>query len=288
MKPVTHCTLEHHSAACLFVYLAYQCKLVIKSRLVHWIPQVFVPYLVPCLFEIYEGMVYLQLVFAGFLTEYMNVGGVGWISHWVHECWKFVQSPFCLLRNQLVLWQWLLLLLPVDDCGGPFNITLLAWLINLMVLWLSHCHRSPSFGNVIISDDVHRVGPWFDCQMLMQILVSTSMAASPPHMMNFGWFVINTNYRYISHFLQVGCSTVTVETLPYYKIWGWDVNHINIGCIQRYIHHHIVILITWGRWKYLDIALQTGANLSVWKGCQMGTMLAALSGQIIIIVDPSV
>ena len=43
-----------------------------------------------------------------------------------------------------------------------------------------------------------------------------------------------------------------------------------------------------GRWKYLDVALQVGDNLRMWKGCWMGTVLVALSGQIIIIVSASV
>ena len=37
-----------------------------------------------------------------------------------------------------------------------------------------------------------------------------------------------------------------------------------------------------------DVALQAGDNLSMWKGCQSGTILVTLSGQIIIIADPSV
>ena len=43
-----------------------------------------------------------------------------------------------------------------------------------------------------------------------------------------------------------------------------------------------------GRWKYLDVALQAGDSLSMWKGCWRGTVLVTLSGQIIVIVDPSV
>ena len=57
------------------------------------------------------------------------------------------------------------------------------------------------------------------------------------------------NFRYISQFLKVGCGPVTVEMLPYPKIWSWDVNCINICSIQRYIHHHSVILIMWEQVK---------------------------------------
>ena len=42
------------------------------------------------------------------------------------------------------------------------------------------------------------------------------------------------------------------------------------------------------RQKYLDVALQVGDNLGMWKGYWGGTMLVLLSGQIIIIADPSV
>ena len=38
----------------------------------------------------------------------------------------------------------------------------------------------------------------------------------------------------------------------------------------------------------MDVALKAGDNLSMWKGCWRGTVLVALSGQVIIIVDPSV
>ena len=98
----------------------------------------------------------------------------------------------------------------------------------------------------------------------------------------------NWNFRYISKFLPVGYGPVTVEMLPYSKIWGWDVNCINTSGIQRYIHYHSVILIIWGMEKYLGVALQAVDNLSIWKSCWRRTVLVALSGQIIVIVDPSV
>ena len=37
-----------------------------------------------------------------------------------------------------------------------------------------------------------------------------------------------------------------------------------------------------------DVALQAGNNLLMWKDCWIGIVLVALSGQIIVIVDPSV
>ena len=43
-----------------------------------------------------------------------------------------------------------------------------------------------------------------------------------------------------------------------------------------------------GRWKYLDVALQAGDDLCMWKDCWIGTVLVALSGPIIVIVDPGV
>ena len=98
----------------------------------------------------------------------------------------------------------------------------------------------------------------------------------------------NWNFRYISQFLQVGYGPITVKMLPYPEVWGWDVNCINICSIQRYIHHHSVILIMWGRRKFLDVAPQAGDNPSMWKGCWSDTVLMALSGQIIVVVDPSV
>ena len=44
----------------------------------------------------------------------------------------------------------------------------------------------------------------------------------------------------------------------------------------------------WVQVKYLDVALQAGDNLNMWRGCWGVTVLGALSRQIIVIADPSI
>ena len=47
-----------------------------------------------------------------------------------------------------------------------------------------------------------------------------------------------------------------------------------------------MILIVWGRWKCLNVALQTGCNFRIWSGYWNFNELFTLSGQIFGMADP--
>ena len=52
------------------------------------------------------------------------------------------------------------------------------------------------------------------------------------------------------------------------------------------MHGYHMIIRVWGRWRYLDVALQAGGNFRIWSVCWNGNEPVALSGQIIVMADP--
>ena len=55
--------------------------------------------------------------------------------------------------------------------------------------------------------------------------------------------------------------------LPNAKVWGGDVNGIEICLIKRYMYGYCMILIVWGRWKCLDVALKAGGIFRILSVC---------------------
>ena len=72
------------------------------------------------------------------------------------------------------------------------------------------------------------------------------------------------------------------------NIWSGDVDCIEIYSIKRYMYSYCMILIVWGRWKCLDVALQAGGNFRIWNGCWSSDEFVTLSGQIIVMADSCV
>ena len=71
--------------------------------------------------------------------------------------------------------------------------------------------------------------------------------------------------------------------LPYSEVWRWDIHHIEVCSVERYVDSYLVSFIVCGRWKCWDVALHAGGRLRMWIAVCVLMNLGAWLGEIIII-----
>ena len=71
--------------------------------------------------------------------------------------------------------------------------------------------------------------------------------------------------------------------LPYSEFWRWDIYHVEVCCVERYVDSQLMSFITWCRWKCWEVVLHASDRQRMWMGDYILMNLGTSSGQIIII-----